>query len=408
VTSPEVVLETQVAKSRAVVSAPPEFWSYSTLKEVGECPRRFALTHARYPDLWDRPMYPTLPNPAALFGNVVHAALEVVVRAFVDAGVTSVNGVEGTDVLRELCGLTSIVEDATTKELAPLDDNPRLTNDQRRRLARNLRARAPEARMQVQTYLSRTPFTPSANAHAVNPSPGASAPRRRALQEGSHAEVRLVAPDLSLTGRIDLLTIAGPSVTIVDYKSGAPSAAHQEQLWLYALLWVSDDVANPDGRAVDALVAAYRERDAAVETPSAAELDDMAKAYGTRVGDANSELRSSDPPAKPSEEGCRFCSVRQLCNTYWERMVPEVASVNEGAWFDFEGVVGARNGPHSWWMARPGSRQPELLLRTSSQAVPLVEGDRIRMLGLHRASDPELTKPVATFTSTSEVFRLEH
>ncbi len=58
-------------------------------------------------------------------------------------------------------------------------------------------------------------------------------------------------------------------------------------------------------------------------------------------------------------------------------------------------------------MASADSGQPELLLRTSIQTGLFVEGDRIRMLGLHRASETELTKPVATVTPTSEVFRVE-
>lgn len=109
------VIETGIALSRAVLTAPPEYWSYSTLKAVAECPRRYCLERAWYPDLGDRAGYPSLPSVTSLLGGVIHGALEAVVKALADAGVESPQTQEATGVLRNLGGLTAVVENETSR-----------------------------------------------------------------------------------------------------------------------------------------------------------------------------------------------------------------------------------------------------------------------------------------------------
>ena len=57
--------------------APPAEMSVSTHAEIDECPRRWALSAADYPDLWSGRGYPQKLQVAALAGSVVHLALEV-------------------------------------------------------------------------------------------------------------------------------------------------------------------------------------------------------------------------------------------------------------------------------------------------------------------------------------------
>lgn len=403
---PERVLETGVEGSRARLSGPPDHWSYSSLKEVAACPRRYALERASYPDLWDRLGYPPLPTAAALFGNVVHGALEAIVKALTEAGVQSLNAVEATKVLRGMGGLTAVVEEATSRQLAPLDANPRLDVDRRQRIARDLRAQTPEVRGQVQMYLSRIAFVPG-TARAAQSSRGeGGSPQRRALGEGSHAEVLLVSDDLRLFGRVDLLTISGATVDIVDYKTGTGSAGHRDQLWLYALLWDRDQVANPAHLVTNGLTAAYRDQDVAVPVPSEAELHELALALKEETKRADSEFNSSEPTPMPDESICRYCGVRQLCSAYWQEVVPKVADVQDGTWFDYQGIVGERHGLHSWWLVNEPGGTPEFLLRTSSARQLFVEGDQVRFLGLRRENDPETDSPIASLVGTTETFVL--
>lgn len=91
--------DTGIARSRAVLAEPPEYWSYSALKALAACPLRYCLEHADYPELWSRSGYPPLPSLPSLLGNVVHGTLEVVLKALTDAGVTSPKTVKSPEVV---------------------------------------------------------------------------------------------------------------------------------------------------------------------------------------------------------------------------------------------------------------------------------------------------------------------
>ena len=78
------IYDTGVEHGQAILPGPPAMWSYSSLKEVESCPRRYVLSRADYPDLWDNHGYPRLPNPAAIKGDVVHGSLEIIVKALED------------------------------------------------------------------------------------------------------------------------------------------------------------------------------------------------------------------------------------------------------------------------------------------------------------------------------------
>ncbi len=219
-------LDTGIESSAAILPGPPPLWSFSSLREVGACPRRYALARASYPDLWDGRGYPRIPSLAALFGNVVHDALDTIVKALVAADCQSAQSPEAVTVLRHLGGYTAVIERAAEARLARLPGNPRLSDDLRQRIQRGLRDRVADARVQVQAFISNAVITPGGRAPeagtpAAARAPGADVSGERApLSSGSHAEVTLTAPRLRLTGRVDLLRIAEPALTLPTTRPG--------------------------------------------------------------------------------------------------------------------------------------------------------------------------------------------
>jgi hypothetical protein len=99
--------------------------------------------------------------------------------------------------------------------------------------------------------------------------------------------------------------------------------------------------------------------------------------------------------------------VRQLCLAYWQEVAPKAANVQDGTWFDYQGIVGERNGLHSWWLFSEPGGAPEFLLRTSSTRQLFVEGDQVRFLGLRRENNPETELPIASLVGTTETFVLD-
>lgn len=398
------VLETGVASGRAILAGPPAIWSYSALKEVEACPLRFALSRADYPDLWEHHGYPRLPIPAAIRGDVVHGALEIIVKAFVKAGCPSTRSAQAVAVLRELGGYTKVVEDVLAVQLARLEGNPRLGADRREHLTRSLTDWLPEAREQIQTYLTRMDLRPSGASGTV---PSTADPSMRyPARTGDHPEKELVAEELRLKGRIDLLSVDGNGVRITDFKTGAEDPAHHDQLRLYALLWDADGTVNPDGLPVTELVASYPDHEVAVPVPSAADLAALGDDVAARIEVAEAAI-AADPPAARLGEHCDLCSVRGLCDPYSSTGAPSTADVSDGTWYDLTGTVMREHGVKSF-VLREGRTGSDVLVRTPTPAFALPLGSDIRILGARRVVDPDEEESlIAALTSTSEVLELK-
>lgn len=378
------------------------------------CPRRYVLSHAKYPDLWSKDGYPSMPSPAALFGDVVHDALEVVVKALVAAGCTSLRSKAAVDVLKSLGGYTRVAEGAIEKRLARFDGNPRLDPDRRRRLAQALGDRLAEARGQIQEYMSRSQLPAQATTGIAATATGNSAEGqvvpafgRRATAPGLHPEAVLADEQLRLMGRIDLLMVDQDAASIVDYKTGAEDPGHLEQLRLYALLWDLDRVVNPDHRPVTDLTAAYRSYDVTMSAPDASTLRQLEETTDRRIAHADADAESDLPEARTSVDHCCQCPVRGLCDAYWNSIAPDPTAVGDGEWFDYEGVVGPQNGVRSWWMVGLATGAQQLLLRTTPNAPPFEKGDRLRLIGLRREADVEVAAPVAVVSVNTEVLHLK-
>lgn len=397
---------TGVAHGLALLPGRPPTWSYSSLKEIETCPRRYGLSRAEYPDLWDERGYPRMPIPAAIKGDVVHGSLEVIVKAMVRARCPSTRSAEAVAVLRTLGGMTAVAERVLASQLAQLEGNPRLSGDRRERLTRALTDWVPEARTQIQTYLNRMELRPSSTPSPADSTGSASyAEARFPARVGDHPEQRLIADDLRLKGRVDLLSVGAGGVEIIDFKTGAEDPGHHDQLRLYALLWVADDVVNPDGLPVISLVAAYPNHEVAVPVPSAAELATLREEVRTRVAAAD-DAASTDMPGAVVGEHCKLCNVRGLCDVYWATSVRATAEVDDGAWYDIEGTVVGEHGVKSWILqeARTGL---DILVRTPSPSHRLPVGSAVRILGARRTVDPDEDDAlIAALASASEVLEM--
>jgi hypothetical protein len=220
----------------------PEHWSYSSLKDIAACPRRWMLTRSAYPEVWSRNGYPTAPILSAIFGDVVHLAIESVTRALIAGGSPPADSAEAVAVLRELGGYTAVIHEAVATRLGRLEGNPRLSEARLEAYRRSLTDRMQEARIQVQTRISRIqlPGNPPYGGRGAARRDSSGSEYRQPIGAGAHPEVQLVAEELRLRGQIDLLAVDANSVEITDFKTGDEDSAHLQQLNTYALLWDLD------------------------------------------------------------------------------------------------------------------------------------------------------------------------
>ena len=373
----------------------PAVWSYSTLKEVETCARRYSLRRAAYVSLWDRRGYPEPPSVPALIGDIVHRSLEAIIGAFSREGCTGVDHPSAVAVLRELGGYTSIVADFIGERVDRFESNPRAAQVLAITRAR-LTERIPEMRERIQTIVSRVHLVN----RAVSGGSNHDSSERSPLGIGSHPEAELVACDLRITGRADLVTIADGQCEIVDFKTGAADPGHAEQLRLYALLWHLDATSNPGQVPVRRLVISYVNEDIQVEPPGNDEFEELVEILRERVSTADEAVLARTPIARPSES-CRWCPVRHLCEEYWasEQAIPTQGRI----YADFEVLVIARNGSRSWSVVL-GDDESRALLRTPSEEVSFAAGNRLRLLGIRWLGSEEDEPTILGFTRGSEAF----
>lgn len=389
---------------------PPTEMSVSAHAEIDECPRRWALRAADYPDIWGGRGYPPKLHMTALAGSVVHLALDVITKQLTWAGVRSVNDPSATQVLRELGGYTRVVEECVERILSPFSDNPRAV-PLIEHAQRTLRGQVPTLRARVQSMLARlrlpkgAPPAPAASVVKATPSP-----TRRPLANGTYPEVEVRARKIGWKGKVDLLVLGDEACEITDFKTGAADEGHKFQVRVYAVLWRLDDELNPSGRFADRLVLVYESQDVEVPPPSQQEIDDLARDLLARRKASEVALAARPPAARPDAETCRYCDVRQLCDAYWAGTAQVVTE--DGRFGDIELKITGRHGPTSWdaviMRARNLPAKMPALLRLQ-QPDDFKAGMRVRVLDGALACDPEddAAPAIVTLSALSEAYRVE-
>lgn len=388
--------------------APPTEMSVSTHAEIEECPRRWALSAAEYPEIWGGRGYPPKLQLASLAGSVVHLALEIITKQLTRAGVLSLNDPSAPQVLRALGGYTRVVEECIEPILKRYNDNPRVgaLMEHGRRV---LRGQVPTLRARVQSMLSRIRLpkgaaTPTALSRSSSSSP------RLPLVNGAHPEIEVRAKCIGWKGNVDLLVLGDDACEITDFKTGAADEGHKFQVRAYAVMWRFDDELNPSERLVDRLVLAYETQNVDVAPPSASEIDDLSRDLLARRQAAEAALAARPPSARPSSESCRYCGVRQLCDAYWADSNQAVS--DDGRFGDIELTITGRHGPTSWdavvVRARDFSAKTPVLLRLQHPDEFKV-GARVRVLDGALARDPEDDNALAivTLSAFSEIYRYD-
>jgi hypothetical protein len=172
------------------------------------------------------------------------------------------------------------------------------------------------------------------------------------------------------------------------------------QLQIYAVLWNQDEVLNPTGRLATRLILAHPRGDTAVPVPTMDAIAELETQLATRGAAARHAVSNDPPEAKPGSQQCRFCSVRHLCETYWQ---PEIQKriANETAdepksFIDTEVTVKHRHGPKSWDIVI-GTDGGKGLLRTNGD-LDLLPRQKLRILDAALAAEDKESAGIRCLT----------
>ncbi len=411
-TEPRRVLST--ASVPAVWPNAPEVLSFSTLKEIETCPRRWALGHGSYPEVWKGIGYPPALNAAALKGTVVHLAVETITRALA-AEVDPSQGAAGViRVLRDLGGFSDVVSQCIGRALLGFEGNPRAVSriDEVRR---SLEAHLPMLRTKVQCLISRVHLEPrSASSHRNVVKEVMPKVRRGALPNGSYSEVQLNARELNWRGVVDLITLSEKHCEIRDFKTGDARDDHSLQIRVYAVLWWKDAELNPVARPAESLVLSYGSEDVRVPALGLDELQSVESWIKARSSSALKRLETAPPEATPTLENCAFCGVRHLCDDYWQWAKSRTANSKSAQFADVQIQLLERKGVTGWSAVvescaelAVGSR---IFFQSKEADLVFRQGQRLRILSANiivaseDGADEQPSCPVVCMTVASEVY----
>lgn len=387
-------------------SAPPEM-SVSTLLAIEACPRRWALSSADYSHLWSGVGYPPKPHFGAFYGNVLHLAIETITNALVVGNCPSVQDVASIQIMRSLGGYTAVLERCLEGLLTELMKNPR-AEWCREHLKQSLLSKIPDLRERVQAMLPVIELGGAGQRRGEKTGTGP----RRPLSLGTYTEVQLKATSIAWTGRVDLLRLTDNLCEIIEFKSGERNEFHSFQVRAYGLLWALDSQLNPTKRLATCLKVVYRDGDLLVPPLTAEEIEGLKAEVVSRSKEAVTSVSTNPPRAIPSKQNCPFCSVRHMCDPYWQDLASwSNAGVSSGE--DFENIeleVCGWHGPlsidclvkHSRFDS-DGKRAILRFDRTRSDFSPS-KGQLLRVLDAHVAYSNDDELYVVTMGAYSEVF----
>ena len=284
--------------------------SFTQLKEIEGCSRKWSLQNAQYPTIQDMPRYPRKPSINLLRGRIVHGALEHLVNKLSEAGDFNPDSEQAITAILELGGFRSLINSEATKQIDLLLNNPRFTDKidlVKSELSRNLIDMVND----MKDLVSRLP-NDQPNGVVNKGQTGYAGANHGDLPFGVHSEVRLQPTTLNWTGVADLIYFSPDTCEIWDFKTGERNDTYAEQLRTYAMLWYFDDSLNPEGRTVDRLVLAYPEGEVEVPAPTLHEIQALHAELLSRTENAITSLRKSPPPAQPDWAQCQWCEVKQL------------------------------------------------------------------------------------------------
>jgi CRISPR/Cas system-associated exonuclease Cas4 (RecB family) len=406
----------RVVKPKAWPESPTEM-SVSLFRELEDCPRKWALEHAYYPEIWDRYGYPRRIHLAALVGILAHSCIEIIIRELAHVGCGSMQDEKATQVMRSLGGYSDIIGSCIESIIESYEGNPR-TKWALDLIHSSLWTRIADIREKVQFLLARMSLDESGALSGGSVASSYSTERHSALPYGVHPEVDIQVPAMHWRGRADLVVLTDTTCELVDFKTGQYDEHHEFQMQVYALLWYKDPVLNPSSRPANKLTISYLHESVQVPVPTVESLGNLEADILERTKELLDTISTSPPSPLPCLERCIFCDVRHLCEAYWRIRVgaDSTAKATKGSLVDVEITLTQQQSPFSWSVAVDGGPYLKSGLCTILRIPPnhylthcAILGDRLRILDSTMILDTskESESAYLTLSNYSEAYVIE-
>ena len=359
---------------------PPSTYSFSSLQAMRACPRRWQLLHSTWGS-YSR--FPERAHPAAIEGQIVHEALDLLGRELGRRGRPAIESSEFREAV-SVCGFWDFFS-------AQVDHwNRRLATHPRAGPGYVLRTRPRDLANQA-IRLFREQYQLGAAeciaSRVGNSSSAEASPLSVLRTRGLVSEVRLAHPGIPVVGVIDLVALEEDlSTTVIDFKTGARKPDHEQQVLLYSLLWW-----RVTGNRPETLVVQYLDSGWTI-FPSEADLVRTENLTAEQVGHATDTL-AARPAAAVVGENCARCPVRARCNEGWSWSAQASRPSASANTVDVEITVSSDPTPTGFIGTRAsGEEVPVVFDVAVGCGLPLTgAGDRFRIVdAAHRTGGTEI------------------
>ena len=372
-------------------------WSASTLNEIEECPMRFALRRASFPEIWSRAGFPNQISAAQIKGIVVHEVVSEIMNSVQNSSELAEKSV--MSFLKERGGYLEFLRLILEKELLSANSNPR-AELMLETIRREILADLSELRGQVQFFVKESiNKLPTAGPRMDNDEFN-EIPSTTSQIQPINSEYKITDSEFPIEGYLDLLIINQDIDHIIDYKTSKTiREEYWDQLNLYAWLWhrSSKNLRKGDCR-IELVSGANISKSRVIKIN---DLPAIQKNVLDRINNAELSI-AGEIAAKPSVDSCKFCAVKVMCGAYWN--MNENQS-KEAKWSDMRIRTMENLGGHAWSVSILSDHTPAMLVVGDRDDGSIEIGQELRLLNAYKNEDEE-TGAVIRLSQNSEIFRV--
>ena len=281
---------------------PPPHWSYTSLKQFSDCPRKWCLANSNFDEL-NGGKIPNVPNPSQITGRIVHGMLDSLerFREMFCADGDSLCTAELDELLSKF-GVRKRARELLVNEKAGLNKNLRCKPDKILGQISLDDCVAQFKRVVVNRY-------PHGPCKTVSRKASVKTSGRTAMRSVG-AEIELSHNDPPLIGYVDYVGDG----KIVEVKTGKFAEEHLAQAKFYALLYKYQFGAPPSLVSVEYASASEQSFTQQIDPEELVALD---REVRETIQNAHNQIEDHEFKAIPSAENCRHCHVRFACEDYW-------------------------------------------------------------------------------------------
>jgi hypothetical protein len=300
--------------------------------------------------------------------------------------------------LKQKGGYAKILKDAVEQELETHRKNPRavlLIDSVNKEIMENLSL----LREQVQFFVKKSVSQIAVNVRKSSTSFEGAHNYSQSIMRHVNSEFKISDEQLPIEGYLDLLIVNNQVDQIIDYKTSKTIyAEYWDQLRLYAWLWNRSPKNLKKSDCIIKVISGSNTTEQMLVTQE--EYPQIEAVIVKRIESAEAAI-TGEVVGRPSEEACRFCSVKTLCDDYWNLIESKSVMTR---WSDLRIKIVDSLGGSTWKVKLLSDESMAMLVLGDRDDGTIHVGDEINLLNVYFTKEDE-DSAVIRLSQNSEVFR---